>query len=134
MRQAPPSGTKLAHAARERNSRRAMHCAMQQFRGRRRSLWEDDVETVYDWVTVAIFAGLVVLFLQRSSGADEPEDSIWQYLAASVGCALSNYLGNKAIANGEGGAVDYLNHALALAVLAAVLAYVWFALKPLKRR
>jgi uncharacterized membrane protein len=85
-------------------------------------------------VTVAIFAGLVVLFLQRSSGADEPEDSIWQYLAASVGCALSNYLGNKAIENGEAGAVDYLNHILAVTVLAAVLAYVWFALKPLGPR
>ena len=24
------------------------------------------METVYDWVTVAIFAGLVVLFMQRS--------------------------------------------------------------------
>jgi hypothetical protein len=88
---------------------------------------------VYDWVTVAIFAGLIVLFLQRSSGENEPQDSIWQYLAASVGCAVANYLGNNAIKNGEGGSIDYLNHGLAIVVLLGTLAYVWFALKPFKR-
>jgi hypothetical protein len=91
------------------------------------------VETVYDWVTVAIFAGLIVLFLQRSSGEGEPQDSIWQYLGASIGCALANYLGNDAIKNSEGGAVDYVHHGLAIAVLVATLGYVWFALKPFKR-
>jgi hypothetical protein len=91
------------------------------------------LETVYDWVTVAIFAGLIVLFLQRSSGTGEPQDSIWQYLAASVGCALANYLGNEAIKHGEGGAPDFLFHGLAIAVLAATLGYVWYVLKPFKR-
>ena len=87
------------------------------------------METVYDWVTVAIFAGLIVLFLQRSSGTGEPQDSIWQYLIASVGCAVANYLGNQAIKH-EGG-VDYLNHGLAIVVLAGTLAYIWIVLKPL---
>jgi hypothetical protein len=92
------------------------------------------LETVYDWVTVAIFAGLIVLFLQRSSGTGEPQDSIWQYLAASLGCALANWLGNEAIKNGEAaGGPDYLYHALAIAVLAGTLGYVWIVLKPLKR-
>jgi hypothetical protein len=91
------------------------------------------VDTVYDWVTVALFAGLIVLFLQRSSGEGEPQDSIWQYLAASVGCAVSNYLGNQAIKNGADGTVDYLNHGLAIAVLLGTIAYVWVALKPFKR-
>ncbi|WP_294391697.1 XrtV sorting system accessory protein [uncultured Sphingomonas sp.] len=91
------------------------------------------METVYDWVTVAIFAGLIVLFLQRSSGAGEPQDSIWQYLAASVGCALANYVGNEAVKHGENGAPDYLFHALAIAILAATVGYVWYALKPFKR-
>jgi hypothetical protein len=31
------------------------------------------METPYDWVTVGIFAGLVVLFMQRST-SDEVED------------------------------------------------------------
>ncbi|WP_420142788.1 XrtV sorting system accessory protein [Sphingomonas sp.] len=92
------------------------------------------METVYDWVTVAVFAGLIVLFLQRSSGEGEPEDSIWQYLAASVGCAVANYLGNKAVENGADGSPDYLFHALALAVLAGTVGYVWVALKPFQRK
>ena len=54
----------------------------------------DNMETPFDWVTVIIFAGMVVLFLQRSS-MDEPPDSIWQYLPPAVGCALANYLGNE---------------------------------------
>lgn len=92
------------------------------------------METVYDWVTVAVFAGLIVLFLQRSSGEGEPQDSIWQYLGASIGCAVANYFGNKAVENGAEGGVDYLNHGVALVVLAGTIAYVWIALKPFKRR
>lgn len=91
------------------------------------------METVYDWVTVAIFAGLIVLFLQRSSGEGEPQDSIWQYLAASIGCAVANYVGNAAVKNSEAGTVDYLNHALAIVVLIGTVGYIWFALKPFKR-
>ena len=91
------------------------------------------METPYDWVTVAIFAGLIVLFLQRSSAEGEPQDSIWQYLAASVGCAVANYFGNQAIKNSVDGATDYLNHGLAIVVLVGTVAYIWFALKPFKR-
>ena len=82
------------------------------------------METVYDWVTVAIFAGLIVLFLQRSSQEGEPEDNIWQYLGASIGCAVANYLGN---------AEDLpYHHVLAVALIVATIGYIWFALKPLK--
>jgi hypothetical protein len=91
------------------------------------------METVYDWVTVAIFAGLIVLFLQRSSGEGEPQDSIWQYLAASVGCAASNYFGNQAIKHGADGTPDYAFHALAILILVGTVGYVWFALKPFKK-
>ena len=82
------------------------------------------METIYDWVTVAIFAGLIVLFLQRSSSEGEPEDSIWQYLAASIGCAVANYLGNH-------DEIPY-HDVLAVVVLVGTVAYVWYALKPLK--
>lgn len=75
------------------------------------------METIYDWLTLAAFAGLVVLFLQRSV-APEPSDSIWQYLPPAIGCALANWLGNH-----EYGIV-------AIGVLAASMAYVFYVLKP----
>lgn len=75
------------------------------------------METVYDWVTVGIFAGLIVLFLQRST-ADEAQDSIWLYLAGALGCAVANYIGNEG------------HDVLAWAVIVATLAYIVLVLKP----
>lgn len=75
------------------------------------------METIYDWVTMAVFAGLIVLFLQRSSEAVQ-RDSLWQYLVAAVGCAVCNYLGN------EGYAV------FAVLVLVGVLAFIYYVLRP----
>lgn len=75
------------------------------------------METIYDWVTMAVFAGLIVLFLQRSSEAVQ-RDSLWQYLVAAVGCAVCNYLGN------EGHAV------FAVLVLVGVLAFIYYVLRP----
>lgn len=54
--------------------------------------------TVFDLLTLAIFAGLIVLFLQRSVDPDAPKDHFWQYLVASVGCAVANYAGNEGYA------------------------------------
>lgn len=91
------------------------------------------METVYDWLTVMIFAGLIVLFLQRSTGEGEPQDSIWQYLGASVGCAVANYIGNDkngAISEAIG---DAGRHFIAVAIIIAVLAYVYYVLKPFDR-
>lgn len=78
------------------------------------------METVYDWVTVAVFAGLAVLFLQRSS-EDEPRDKIVHYLPPAIGCAVSNYLGN------EGFTLP------AVGLLVAAMAYIYFILKPFDR-
>lgn len=75
------------------------------------------METIFDWVSVAIFSGLIVLFLQRSSEA-EPRDSLWQYLAASGGCAVANYLGNEGYEIWAG------------LTLAFVLVFVWIVLRP----
>lgn len=86
------------------------------------------METVYDWLTVAIFAGLVVLFLQRSVGDRPPRDSMFQYLAASAGCAIANYFGNEAVA-GRG----TVYHLLAIAVILGTLAYIYVALRPLDK-
>ncbi|MDX2210565.1 MAG: hypothetical protein SFV20_09450 [Sphingopyxis sp.] len=69
------------------------------------------METIYDWVTVAMFAGLIVLFLHRSA-ADEPVDTIWHYLPPSICCAAANYFGNEG------------NVAIAVALMVAVGIYV----------
>lgn len=75
------------------------------------------METVYDWVTVGVFVGLAVLFLQRSSEA-EPRDKIYHYLPPALGCAISNYLGNE----------GYMVPAILLVV--GVMAYIYYILKP----
>jgi hypothetical protein len=77
------------------------------------------VQTPYDWITVAIFAGLVALFLHRSVDVEEPRDHLWQYLLAAGGCALTNWLGNAD------------RHLLAVAALIATLAFIFHALRPL---
>jgi len=78
------------------------------------------VQTVYDWVTVAIFAGLVVLFVQRSTAEHEghPRDSLLLYLAAAVGCAVANYLGNQGL------------HLVAVPLIAATLFFIVYYLRP----
>ncbi len=81
------------------------------------------METAYDWLTILVFAGLIVLFLQRSQG--EPRDHLWQYLVAAVGCAVTNYLGNEAIK-----LEDSTYHIGAIALGLGTLAFIWYALKP----
>lgn len=75
------------------------------------------METVYDWVTILGFAGLVTLFLQRSS-LEEPPDTIWHYLPPSIGFAVTNYLGNEEM------------DIPAIVVGLATVAYIIIVLKP----
>ena len=80
------------------------------------------METIYDWVTIGIFAGLIVLFLQRSTNAgDDSQDRLTYYLAAGVGCAAANYFGNEGM------------HIVAVLLIAATLAFVLRFLKPFSR-
>jgi hypothetical protein len=81
------------------------------------------LQTVYDWGAMIVFAGLVVLFLQRSQG--EARDHLWQYLVAAVGCAVTNYIGNEAI---KQNLMTY--HLGAVALGAATLAFIVIVLKP----
>ena len=74
------------------------------------------METVFDWLTVGIFAGLVVLFLQRSVSPGPARDSILHYVPPAIGCALANYLGNND------------QEVLAFAILAAVVVYTFMVL------
>jgi hypothetical protein len=81
------------------------------------------METPYDWITILVFAGLIVLFLQRSQGA--ARDHLWQYLVAAVGCASTNYLGNEAIKAGDTG-----YHMAAIALGIGTIAFIWKVLQP----
>ncbi len=76
------------------------------------------METPFDWITVALFVGMVVLFLHRSTSDEPPKDHIIQYLPPAVGCAIGNYFGNH-------GQVQ-----LGAAIVFGVIAYVAVVLKP----
>lgn len=75
------------------------------------------METPFDWLTLMVFTGLVVLMLQRST-APQPSDKLWQYAPPAIGCAVVNYLGNH----------DHV--VVAVIGLVAVLAYVYYVLRP----
>jgi hypothetical protein len=79
------------------------------------------METVFDWVSLAIFAGLIVLFLQRSTGERAENDaSLLYYLGAGVGCAVANYAGNHG------------QEVVAAILLVATVAFIFYFLKPIK--
>lgn len=88
------------------------------------------METAYDWITMAIFAGLILVFLQRSTSEGEPSDSIWHYLPPSIGCMAANYVGNDksgAISSAVGASG---RHVLAALIVVAVLVYIYYVLRP----
>ena len=78
------------------------------------------MSTIWDFVTLAIFAGLIVLFLQRSMDEEPPaDDPMWRYLVAAVGCAVTNYLGNE------------VSGLAAAATLLVTIAFIIYELRPL---
>ena len=92
------------------------------------------METAYDWITMAIFAGLILVFLQRSTGDADPADSIWHYLPAAAGCAIANYVGNDkegAIAAAIG---ETTHHLIAALIIVGVLAYIYYILRPFRHQ
>ena len=79
------------------------------------------METIFDWVSLAIFAGLIVLFLQRSTGEHAEKDaSLLYYLGAGIGCAVANYFGN------------HEQPVIAVALIVATVAFIIYYLKPFK--
>ena len=78
------------------------------------------METVYDWITIAIFGGLVVLFLHRSMAEGEPQDTIYHYLPPAIGCAVANWVGNPPQ---NQGLISFL-------IVLAVIIYIALVLKP----
>ncbi len=72
------------------------------------------METIYDWITVLIFAALVTRFLQCSAGPQQSDENIWHYVVPSIGCGAANWLGNSGW------------HWAAAAAIAASVAYIVF--------
>jgi len=72
-------------------------------------------------LTLAMFAGLAILYLQRSSSLTADPTPLWRYALAATGCALANYLGNhgQTIAS--------------ILVLAAVVIFILVMLRPFSR-
>ena len=80
------------------------------------------MDTIYDWLSLAIFAGLIVLFLQRSTSERAESDvSLLYYLGAGGGCAVANYFGNKG------------QDIVAILMLAATLGFIFYFLKPFQK-
>lgn len=92
------------------------------------------METAYDWITMAIFAGLILVFLQRSTGEADPVDSIWHYLPPAIGCMVANYVGNDkaGVISGAIGATG--RHILAILIVVGVLAYIYYILRPFRHQ
>lgn len=74
------------------------------------------METIWDWLTLFAFAGLVTLMLQRSS-EEKVRDKLWHYAPPALGCAVANYVGNQGM------------NVVAALILVAVAAYVVVVLK-----
>lgn len=79
------------------------------------------MKTSYDFVTVAVFAAIVLIFLQRSVSPPAKADPMWHYLAASIGCAVSNFLGNEGF------------DLAAITLLLLVVGFVLVVIRPFQR-
>lgn len=79
------------------------------------------MNTVFDWLTVAIFAVLAVIYLQRSVGARPAHDAVWKYLPPAIVCVTANQVGNA------GWSLP------AATLMFAAIAYIWFVIQPLDR-
>ena len=53
------------------------------------------MKSLYDLVSLILFAGIAVLFLQRSASEERDGTALWKYLVAAVGCAVADVLGNN---------------------------------------
>jgi Na+/H+-dicarboxylate symporter len=74
---------------------------------------------------MAVFAGLVVLFLQRSV-SNEAVDRIYHYAPPAVGCAVANYVGNLGLSSNR---IDL--QLFAGVILGAVVVYIFHILQPI---
>lgn len=53
------------------------------------------MKTIFDFLSIGLFAGLAILYLQRSASAERDTIALWKYAVPAIGCGVSNYLGNN---------------------------------------
>ncbi len=53
------------------------------------------MKTIFDIISVVLFAGLAILYLQRSAAAEPDPIPLWRYGAAAIGCAAADIIGNN---------------------------------------
>lgn len=53
------------------------------------------MKSIFDVVSIALFAGLAILYLQRSASKEADPIALWKYAVAAVGCAVADFLGNN---------------------------------------
>ena len=75
------------------------------------------MNTSFDWLSVALFSAVALLFLSRSA-RPEPSDRMIAYLPPALCCATGNQLGNHGYWIWGG------------IILAVTVGYVVFVLKP----
>ncbi len=80
------------------------------------------MDTAFDWLSMAVFAALVLVFLQRSAGPRPDHDRVVHYLPPAVGYALGDTLGNAGYT------------LIAVVLIAASLAFFWYVIDPLGRK
>ena len=69
------------------------------------------METLYDYVTVAAFIGIAVMYFHFNKDEDQ---NILAYMWPAIGCAISNYFGNEGFPE------------VSAIVFIGVIAWVWF--------
>ena len=79
------------------------------------------MKTPYDFITVAIFAVIALVYLQRSLAPPPRNDHTFQYVLCALGCAGANWLGNEG------------HDALAIPLILATAGYFLVALKPFRK-
>lgn len=76
------------------------------------------MRTIFDWLSLVLFAALAILFLRRSVEGESVR-SMWKYLPPAIACAVGNYVGN----NGQA--------LLAVLFFGFAVAFGLFVLKPM---
>lgn len=79
------------------------------------------MQTIFDWLSVILFGLIALTFLQRSVKRPQFHDPILGYLPPTLGCVLSNWLGNNKY------------ELTACFVLIISVVYTWYVIRPLKK-
>ena len=55
------------------------------------------MKSLYDLVSLVLFAGVAILFLQRSAQSKPDSVALWKYAVAAIACAVADVMGNHGL-------------------------------------